>query len=107
MKESELVAPVIEPIVERYERELLELKDDRKVRGFDYESEERRSRRYVDPDTIEVTVDAGDPDDAGFVGTDITVTGTVSDRHDNDPVGHDQEAFEDNLVYDPNNPTGA
>lgn len=102
MKESDLVAPVIEPIEERYDRDLLELKDDRKVRGFDYQAEERRSREYVDPEAIDVTVTVGDPDELGFVGTDVTVTGTVSDRHDNDPVGHDETAFEEKLVYDPN-----
>lgn len=102
MKESDLVAPVIEPIAERYERDLLELKDDRKVRGFDYESAERRSRRYVDPDTVAVTVEAGDPDDAGFVDTEVTVTGTVTARHDNEPTGFDRTAFEEKLVYDPN-----
>lgn len=102
MKQSDLVAPVVEPIGERYDRDLLELKDDRKVRGFDYESEERRSRRYVDPDVIDVTVTPGTPAEDGTVDTEVTVTGTVTARHDNEPAGFDRNAFENKLVYDPN-----
>lgn len=80
MKVSDLVEPVIEPVDGRYDRDLLNLNDDRKVRGFDYQAAERRERRYVDPDTGE----------------------TVSATGDNDPVGFDKQAFEDALVYNPN-----
>lgn len=103
MKASDLVAPVIEPVEGRYDREWLNLNDDRKVRGFDYKSEERRSREFVDPDTVDVTVTTGEPEPhTGQVASDIAVTGTVTDRFDNAPEGFDPAAFEDKLVYNPN-----
>lgn len=103
MKASDLVAPVIEPVTGRYDRDLLNLNDDRKVRGFDYKSEERRSREFVDPDTVDVTVTVGEADEfTGQVATDLAVTGTVTDRFDNAPEGFDPVAFEDRLVYNPN-----
>lgn len=77
-----------ETVAERYDRDWLNLTDDRKVRGFDYQSEERQSREYVDPATVTVT--------------DGVVTGTVTSTGDNDPAGFDQNAFEDTLVYNPN-----
>lgn len=80
MKVTDLTAPVIEPVEDRYDRDWLDLNDDRKVRGFDYQAAERRERGYVDPDT-------GD---------------TVSETGDNDPAGFDKAAFEDALVYNPN-----
>ena len=80
MKVSDLATPVIEPVEDRYDRDLLNLNDDRKVRGFDYQAAERRERRYVDPDTGE----------------------TVSATGDNNPAGFDKAAFEDALVYNPN-----
>lgn len=86
---SDLVAPVVEPVEDRYERDWLELNDDRKVRGFDYKSEERQSRDYVDPDAVAVDEDG-------------VVTGTVSDTGDNDPDGFNQSEFEESLVYNPN-----
>ena len=79
MKVSDLVVPVIEPVTGRYNRDLLNLNDDRKVRGFDYEAKERRDRRYVDPDT----------------GDSVAATG------DNNPAGFNREAFEDSLVDAP------
>lgn len=103
MKHSDLVAPVIEPVTGRYDRDLLNLNDDRKVRGFDYESEERRSRRYVDPDAVTVTVTEGEPAEfTGQVETDRDVTGTVSARYDNFPEGFDAQDFEAELEYNPN-----
>jgi hypothetical protein len=75
-------------VQDRYDREYLRLNDDRKVRGFDYKSEERQSREFVDPDAIEVT--------------DGVVEGTVTDTGDNDPAGFNQSEFEDSLVYNPN-----
>lgn len=89
MKQSELVAPVIEPVADRYDRDWLNLNDDRKVRGFDYMDEERQSREYVDPDTVAV-------DENGVV------TGTVTATGDNDPAGFNQTEFEESLVYNPN-----
>ena len=86
---SDLAAPVIEPIATRYDRDQKHIKDDRKVRNLDYESDERRSRRYVNPATIVVDEDG-------------TVHGTVVVRHDTEPAGFDRNAFEDDLVYDPN-----
>jgi hypothetical protein len=83
------MADAVETVAERYDREYLRLKDDRKVRGFDYKSEERRSREFVDPNTITVDEDG-------------TVHGTVTARHDNEPEGFDRTAFEESLVYDPN-----
>lgn len=88
------MADAVETVAERYDREYLRLKDDRKVRGFDYKSEERRSREFVDPNTITVDVD----EETG----EMTVTGTATDRFDNVPEGFDQSEFEDTLVYDPN-----
>lgn len=103
MKRTDFKVPVIEPIDGRYERDLLEINDDRKVRGFDYQSEERRSRRYVDPDAVEVTVEKGDAAPfTGQVETDISVEGTVTERFDNTPTGFNRTAFENKLVYDPN-----
>lgn len=83
------MAANVETVDERYDREWLRLKDDRKVRGFDYQSEERRSREFVDPADVDVDEDGN-------------VTGTVTARHDNEPAGFDRSAFEDGLVYDPN-----
>ena len=83
------MANAVETVAERYDREYLRLKDDRKVRGFDYQSAERRSREFVDPATVAVAADG-------------TVTGTVTARHDNEPAGFDRAAFEAGLVYDPN-----
>lgn len=103
MKASDLVAPVIEPVEERYDRDWLRLKDDRKVRGFDYKSEERRDREYVDPDAVNVTAVSGDPAaHTGQVETTVSVDGTVTDRFDNAPEGFDAVAYEDDLVYNPN-----
>lgn len=103
MKASDLVAPVIEPVTGRYNRDLLNLNDDRKIRGFDYESEERRSREYVDPDTVAVTVTEGTPAEfTGQVDTEVAVAGTVSGRYDNFPEGFDAQDFEARLVYNPN-----
>ena len=103
MKASDLVAPVIEPVEGRYDREYLNLNDDRKVRTFDYKSAERRSREFVDPDTVDVTVTVGDAEPhTGQRATDIAVTGTVTERYDNVPEGFDAQAFEDRLVYNPN-----
>lgn len=58
-------------VQDRYDRAWLKLKDDRKVRGFDSRSAERRSREFVDPDAIEVE--------------DGVVTGTVTATGDNVP----------------------
>lgn len=103
MKQSDLKVPVIEPIEKRYERDLLKLKDDRKVRGFDYQSEERRSRLYVDPEAVEVTKVTGEAADfTGQVATDISVEGTVTERFDNTPTGFDRAALEEEIVYNPN-----
>lgn len=85
MKASDLVAPVIEPLEGRYDREWFNLNDDRKVRGFDYKDEARREREYVDPDAGE----------------------TVSAVGDNNPTGFDRAAFEDTLVYNPSMASGA
>ncbi len=67
-------------VQDRYSRDWLQLTDDRKVRGLDYQDAARRIREYVDPDTAT----------------------TVTDTGDNDPAGFDQEEFEDTLVYNPN-----
>lgn len=103
MKVSDLAVPVIEPVEDRYDRDLLNLNDDRKVRGFDYKSEERRDREYVDPDAVVVTVTSGDPEDfTGQVASDVAVAGTVTARYDNIPEGFDAQDFEAGLVYNPN-----
>lgn len=60
-----------ESVTSRYNREWLQLEDDRKIRGYDHRSTERRSRDFVDPATI--TVDG-----------DGTVHGTVGTTGDND-----------------------
>lgn len=80
MFQSDLVAPVIEPVADRYDRDWLNLNDDRKVRGLDYQDNERRTREYVNP------------------ATDTTVTATG----DNNPAGFNQSAFEAGLEYNPN-----
>lgn len=100
MKQSDLVAPVIEPVQGRYDRDYLNLNDDRKVRTFDYQDGERRSREYVDPDTVNVTTNETEVN--GFHDTEYVVTGTTTARHDNEPAGFDRAAFEARLVYDPN-----
>jgi hypothetical protein len=58
-------------VQDRYDREWLQLQDDRKIRGFDHKSAERRSREYVDPDAVAVDGDG-------------VVTGTVTTTGDND-----------------------
>lgn len=77
-----------ESVEDRYDREWLQLLDDRKVRGYDERSEERRSRDFVDPETVAVDEDG-------------VVTGTVGDKHDNLPDDFDVSDFEDDLVYLP------
>ena len=100
MKASDLVAPVIEPVTGRYDRDLLNLNDDRKVRGFDYKDEERRSRDYVDPAAVDVTVTVVEAAEfTGQVETDRDVTGTVTDVFDNTPAGFDRDAFEAKLAH--------
>lgn len=100
MKASDLIAPVIEPVANRYDREYLELNDDRKIRTFDYKSAERRSREFVDPATVAVTTT--ETVENGFHDTEYTVTGTVTERYDNFPTGFDAQDFEARLVYNPN-----
>lgn len=77
-----------ETVAERYNRDLLQLQDDRKVRGFDYQEAARRAHEYVDPATVSVT--------------DGVVTGSVTATADNNPAGFDQGAFEATLEYNPN-----
>lgn len=60
-----------ESVSSRYDREWLQLEDDRKIRGYDNRSAERRSRDFVDPDAI-------------VVDNDGTVHGTVGTTGDND-----------------------
>lgn len=49
-----------ESVASRYDREWLQLEDDRKVRTFDNQSEERREREFVDPATGETVTDVDD-----------------------------------------------
>jgi hypothetical protein len=49
-----------EGVESRYNRDWLQLGDDRKVRGFDQQSEERRARTYVDFETGNTVSDVGD-----------------------------------------------
>lgn len=74
-----------ETVAQRYNREYLQLNDDRKVRTFDYKDERRRNREFVDPAT----------------GDTVTAVG------DNDPQGFDREAFEATLEYNPSVASGA
>lgn len=67
-------------VQDRYDREWLNLTDDRKVRSLDYQETERREREFVDP------------------ANDTTVTATG----DNNPAGFNQGTFEAGLEYDPN-----
>lgn len=67
-------------VQDRYDRDWKRLKDDRKVRGLDYQEDERRQREYVDPDTE----------------NSVTATG------DNNPSGFNQSEFESDLEYNPN-----
>ena len=50
---------MVESVESRYDRDWLNLGDDRKVRGFDQQSAERRERTYVDADG-ETVSDVGD-----------------------------------------------
>lgn len=105
MKASDLAVPVIEPVSGRYDRDWLNVNDDRKIRGFDYMSPERRSREYVDPDAVNVTTTVGEPAEfTGQVVTEQEVAGTVAERYDNFPEGFDAQDFEAELVYNPNDP---
>lgn len=70
-----------ESAADRYDREWLQLQDDRKVRGFDARSEERRNRDFSDDPN---------PDN-----------NTVVDTYDNVPAGFVQQDFEDSLIYLP------
>jgi hypothetical protein len=76
-------------VQDRYDRDWLRLNDDRKVRGMDYQDDERRERLYVDPDAVVVNPDG-------------SVDGTVTATGDNNPAGFNQSAFEAELEYDPN-----
>lgn len=49
-----------ETVAERYDRDWLQLNDDRKVRGFDQQAADRREREYVDPETGETVTATGD-----------------------------------------------
>jgi hypothetical protein len=49
-----------ETVASRYNRDWLSLKDDRKVRGFDHQTSERRNREYVDPATGTTVTSTGD-----------------------------------------------
>jgi hypothetical protein len=71
-----------ETVAQRYDREWLQLEDDRKVRGFDYRSTERIKRDFNE---------SGDAD-----------TNTTVDTLDNVPAGFNQSAFEATLEYNPN-----
>ena len=71
-----------ETVAERYDREWLQLEDDRKVRGFDYRAEDRRLRDFNE---------SGDPE-----------VNTTVDVLDNVPADFNQSEFEDSLVYNPN-----
>lgn len=51
-----------ETVSERYDRDWLQLQDDRKMRGFDHQSAERRDREYVDPATGDTVTATGDND---------------------------------------------
>lgn len=100
MKQRDLIPPVIEPIGGRFDRAHLGFDDDRLVRGFDYNSAERRSREFVDPDTVAVTTPT--TVENGYSSTAYIVTGTVTARHDSYPPGFDFQAFEARLAYNPN-----
>jgi hypothetical protein len=78
----------VEPVESRYNREWLNLKDDRKVRGYDERALERRARDFVPPASV-------------GVGEDGVVTGTAGAKHDNVPDGFDVNAFESDLTYLP------
>lgn len=76
----------VESVESRYDREWLQLQDDRKVRGYDLRSEERRSRDFVDPEVIDIDVTTETEYTLGgvdYVGTERVVTGTVGDQFDN------------------------
>lgn len=49
-----------ESVADRYDREWLQLKDDRKVRGFDSQHVDRRDREFVDPATGNTVTATGD-----------------------------------------------
>lgn len=99
---SDLVAPVIEPIATRYARDWKSIKDTRKLRGLDYQSAGRRSRRYVNPLTVakSVSVGAAAPY-TGQVATVVTWTGSVVVKNDTEPAGFNRTAFEATLKYNP------
>lgn len=48
---SEQPLAVLEPIAERWDRDHLQVRDDRTVRGIDSQHVERLDRRYVNPVT--------------------------------------------------------
>lgn len=78
----------VETVQSRYNREWLNLKDDRKVRGYDERSQERRSRDFVPPAAVAVDADG-------------VVTGTVGAKHDNVPDGFNVSNFESQIQYLP------
>lgn len=57
-----------ETVASRYDRDWLQLADDRKIRGYDDRSSERRDRDYVDPATGTTVGTTGDNDN-GFTVT--------------------------------------
>lgn len=85
---SDLVAPVIETTASRYDRDWKHIKDTRKVRGLDYQSSERRSRRYVPAASLGGDLENG-------------ITGSVVVQRDTVPADFSQATFEASLEYIP------
>lgn len=77
--------PENEPIEERYRRDWLELRDDRKVRGYDLRSAERRSRDYVDPATVAVSSEGVVTGTVGAAGDNVDGSGNTLNLPDSDP----------------------
>lgn len=71
-----------ETVAQRYDREWLQLTDDRKVRGFDYQETDRINREF---------------NESGSAATNVTTA-----PGDNNPAGFNQSAFEAELEYNPN-----
>jgi hypothetical protein len=78
----------VETLASRYNREFRNLKDDRKLRGYDTRSQDRRSRDFVNPATVAVAANG-------------TVTGTVGAKRDNVPAGFNVTTFEAGIKYLP------
>lgn len=70
-------ASTSESVAERFDRDWDSIGDDRKVRGLDQQSNERKSRQYVDHDDWLSEVNGQAPHGEGYLGNGAYTTSAV------------------------------